>query len=85
MSRRYQFLISYSLSSSLLDVKSVLLLCPSRVDQILFNMDFERQANVATMPPDQEDMKGFEVDGSIPTKYRGSAGKHWTLLSACYL
>jgi hypothetical protein len=42
-------------------------------------MDFERQANPATMPLDQEDMKGFDVDGSIPTKYRGSAGKNWTL------
>jgi hypothetical protein len=31
------------------------------------------------MPLDQEDMKGFEVDGSIPTKYRGSAGKHCTM------
>ena len=39
-------------------------------------MDFERQAKPATMPVEQEEMKGYEVEGSIPTKYRGSAGKH---------
>jgi hypothetical protein len=38
-------------------------------------MDFERQTKPTIMPVDQEDMKGYEVDGSIPTKYRGSAGK----------
>ena len=37
-------------------------------------MDFERQTKPTTMPVDQEDMKGYEVDGSIPAKYRGSAG-----------
>jgi hypothetical protein len=39
-------------------------------------MDFERQSKPAAMPVDQEEMKGYEVDGSIPTKYRGSAGRH---------
>jgi hypothetical protein len=39
-------------------------------------MDFERQIKPAAMPVDQEDMKGYEVDGSIPTKYRGSAGRY---------
>jgi len=38
-------------------------------------MDFERQSKPADMPADQEEMKGHEVDGSIPTKYRGSAGR----------
>lgn len=38
-------------------------------------MDFERQAKPSTMPIEQEEMKGYEVDGSIPNKYRGSAGR----------
>jgi len=45
-------------------------------------MDFERRARRPTIPPVQADMKGYEVDGYIPTKYRGSAGrlKHTLLL-----
>lgn len=39
------------------------------------NMDFERQTKPAIMPVEQDEMKGYEVDGSIPTKYRGSAGR----------
>lgn len=34
-------------------------------------MDVERRPHPAAMPPDQEYMKGFEVEGSIPAKYRG--------------
>ena len=39
-------------------------------------MDFERQDKPTGMPANQEGMKGYEVDGSIPNKYRGSAGRH---------
>jgi len=50
--------------------------CAPSLETHAANMDFERQAKPAAMPVDQEEMKGYEVDGSIPTKYRGSAGRH---------
>ena len=46
-------------------------------------MDFERQTKPAVMPIEQEDMKGYDVDGSIPTKYRGSAGRHIQKTHSC--
>jgi hypothetical protein len=39
-------------------------------------MDLEKHTKPATLPAYQEGTKGHEVDGSIPTKYRGSAGRH---------
>ena len=39
------------------------------------NMIPDRQPNSTTMPFDQEGMKGYEVDGTIPDRYLGSAGE----------
>jgi len=39
----------------------------------------DKQHNPMAMPLDSEDMKGFEVDGSIPDRYRGSAGEQMNL------
>jgi hypothetical protein len=35
----------------------------------------DRQPNTATMPFDQEGMKGYEDVGAIPDRYLGSAGE----------
>lgn len=34
-------------------------------------MDVENDTRAAAVVPDQEFTKGFQVDGSVPAKYRG--------------
>lgn len=56
-------------------VSIVLHFCVYSPETTAANMDFERQTKPAIVPVEQDEMKGYEVDGSIPTKYRGSAGR----------
>lgn len=42
-------------------------------------MILDKQHTSTAMPVDSENMKGFEVDGSIPDRYQGSAGEQMEL------